>query len=692
MWLYAVTILLSSFLLFQVQPILARLILPWFGGTAAVWTVCLLFFQTGLLLGYLYAHWSSSHLTPKKQVVLHWTLLAASLLVLPILPDASWKPTGAIDPAWRILGLLSVSAGLPYFLLSTSSPLLQVWYTRAGRGTLPYRLYALSNLGSMLALLSYPPLVEPFLGTKHQAQVWSAAYFVFAVLCGIAAATSYRASPRTSEAGIDVTDRIEDQEPPGFVLTILWIGLAASASTLLLAVTNYMTQDVAAVPFLWILPLSLYLLSFIICFRTEHWYRRDLFILLLVPAIGAMSYLITRPAPIDNLSAAILVLAAAFFVCCMVCHGELARSKPHPRYLTSFYLMIAIGGAGGGVFVGLIAPRVFSIPLELPVGMTFCAALALLAVIRESNPGFRGWGIRFGSLAILLVAGFVIVWFHMKAPEVGTIAAVRNFYGILRVTDYGETDEQTAQRILQHGLIEHGMQLRDSEREPTTYYCRDSGVGLVLSGLLTGKAQRIGVIGLGAGTLACYGKPGDYYRFYEINPAVVELAHKYFTFLKDSPAKVDVVLGDARLSLEREENQHFSVLALDAFSSDAIPVHLLTREAFAVYFRHLNDDGILAVHISNRYLDLWPVVRTCADAFGRYPMLVKSESEDSEECDAASWVLISRRRELIDRCMAKASHFADDSVERGANVADPAIWTDDYSNLFGALKRGGDDK
>ncbi len=680
MFLYALTIFLSAFLLFQVQPMIAKIILPWFGGSAAVWTTCMLFFQLALLLGYSYAHFVAKRLSPKTQLMVHATLLGLSILLLPIAPSASWKPVGADLPALRILGLLAVSVGLPYTLLATTGPLLQVWYTRTHRGAVPYRLFALSNLGSMLALLSYPPLVEPFLSTRNQTLVWSGAYAVFVVLC---VATGLRSRSRQPAAGAGDLVVADEGPAPGWGLHLVWILLPACASALFLSVTTHVTQDVAAIPFLWVLPLSLYLLSFILCFDADGWYRRGVFMPLLAAALGAMAYLLWSDRAEMRIWATVLIWAAAVFVSCMVCHGELARLKPNPRYLTSFYLMIAVGGALGGVFVGLLAPVVFHGPFELPISIAATAVLALLVVHRDPTSRFhRGyrrplwWAFATMTLALCYALSYEV---HETVSGYRVLA--RNFYGALRVSDYGTEADLDGQRKLTHGVINHGEQwLHPSmRRKATGYYCEDSGVVRAL--LASGRPgpQKVGVIGLGAGVLSVYARPGDQYRFYELNPMVKKLAYQEFTLLRESPASIEVILGDGRLSLEREPSQQFDLLAMDAFSSDSIPVHLLTREAFSTYIRHIKPSGVLCVHVSNRYLNLVPIVQLAAQSFGKDAVVLETEESDGRGCYSTTWVLVSMTRGFFEQPTFHAVG------SRPAIQAGLRVWTDDYSNLFRVL-------
>ena len=662
MFLFAWTIFTSAFLLFLVQPVIAKKILPWFGGSAAVWTTCMLFFQVLLLLGYLYSHWSIRYLKPKRQVMVHLVLLALSLVVLPLAPNPAWRITGAQDPAIYMLAVLATSVGLPYFLLSTTGPLLQAWYARRYQGSVPYRLYALSNLGSMLALLGYPTLMEPFVWTHMQLWIWSAGYALFVVLC---AAVAWKAR------SVEAVPSMEVSEPVAWRSKLLWVALAACSSALLLAITNHLCQDVAAMPFLWVLPLALYLLSFVICFESEGWYSRIVFLPLLVVALGMMAYDIGDT---DRFGFrwSIPVLALGLFACCMFCHGELAARKPAASQLTSFYLMISLGGALGAMFVALAAPRIFVTFYELPIGLAACGILA--AVMAQGS-----WKLRVPWVVFALaLTGYLV--HDARELTASSHMAVRNFYGGLRVEDETDDTKYGPERKLLHGSINHGLQFQTAEfrRIPTTYYGKKSGVGLAILNTRR-EGQRVGVVGLGTGTLAAYGRQGDYYRFYEINPLVVKVARTEFTYLRDTPAKVEVALGDARLSLEREASQQFDVLAVDAFSGDSIPVHLLTRESFDIYFRHLRPGGVLAVHVSNRYLSLEPVVQMLADATHHQAALFDTDDGDYEVFEA-TWVLVTDNQEFLNNADVKAGRT---EITRRPDLRQ---WTDDYSNLFQIVK------
>jgi SAM-dependent methyltransferase len=669
--LYAVTIFLSAFLLFQVQPLIAKMILPWFGGTAAVWTVCMLFFQLLLLVGYVYSHAYVRLRAPGRRYV-HIALLVVAAATLPLAAGAAWKPSGGEDPTGRILGLLATSVGLPYFALSTTGPLVQAWHARSHPGATTYRLFALSNLGSMLALLSYPLLVEPLLALGRQAAIWSAGFAVFALLCGVLAWRSRAAELPLAHAG--------DADKPGPGLQALWAGLAACASILLLAFTEHMTLNIAAIPFLWVVPLALYLLSFVLCFEASGWYRRWLFLPLLAAGLAAVCVTLSRSNP--SIWGLIPLYSATLFAACMVCHGELARSKPHPRYLTGFYLMLALGGALGGVLVGLVAPNVFDDLYELPLGMAALCVLVMLALLRDRESLLHGrWGTaaRLVLLAATVALGVALARIT-KENSADTRVTLRNFYGVLNVRDSGEGPD--AMRVLSHGTIIHGKQFLDKMRRdwPTTYYGLASGIGLTLLDARARGPVRVGVVGLGAGTLASYGRRGDLFRFYDINPKVVELARSEFSFLNDSPAQVEVQLGDARLSLEREPDWNFDVLALDAFSSDAIPVHLLTLEAFRVYLRQLKPGGVLAVHISNRYLDLVPVVQQAARALSLELREVDNDDDDDAGVYRSDWLLLSTSAAAFESPLLKGAVGRIDADSR------VGLWTDDYSDLYHILK------
>ncbi|MEP7206427.1 MAG: fused MFS/spermidine synthase [Casimicrobiaceae bacterium] len=674
MVLYAATIFASAFLLFLVQPIVAKEILPWFGGSAAVWTTCLVFFQVTLLAGYFYADLVVHRLAPRRQVRLHVALLALSALLLPIIPGIHWKPDGTENPLWLILGLLAVTIGLPFFLLSITSPLVQAWVARANPGTNPYRLFALSNLASMLALLGYPLVLEPLAATRAQAIGWSATYVIFAMLCAAAGWRTLKVMPGPAAvmAGRAVSSATTSPRP-SVALQARWVALAATASMLLLAVSNHVTQNIAAVPLLWILPLAIYLLTFILAFDGSGWYPRHLFLAVLTASLGTMAWTLADPNLTHVLPFQLVVFCGGLFVACMFCHGELVLLKPPPLNLTRFYLMISIGGAAGSVLVGIVAPLVLQAYFELSLGLVLCAFLLMLQVRRDRA--------LFRALAGLAVAATLVSTIvTVQRFYTDTIVATRNFYGVLRVL---ETPAGTAtRRSLVHGTILHGTQYlaRELSRRPTTYYTATSGIGRLLESVHPRLAAlKVGVIGLGTGTLATWGSTGDVYRFYDIDPDVPRVARQYFTYLRDSEATIEIALGDARLSLEREAPQGFDILVVDAFSSDAIPVHLITREALAVYLRHMKPDGVVAFHVTNRFLDLVPVVEALAHDRGLSAIYIRDEGADSL-ASKSDWVLLATdRASLARRGLAAAATPI--VARRGWR-----IWTDDFNNLLQVLK------
>jgi SAM-dependent methyltransferase len=682
-FLYACTIALSAFLLFQVEPLIGKIILPWFGGSAAVWSACMLFFQVLLVLGYLYAHLTTRFLTTKRQALVHVLLLAVSLALLPIRPSLQAMTLGNGDPALAIVGLLSASIGLPYFMLSATGPLVQAWFGRDNVGVVPYRLFALSNVGSMLGLLSYPLVFEPWLPLHLQTIGWSVGYAVFSLVCGTLALRGSRTKIKKS-----ISATVGSVERPRARMVATRIVMAACPSVLLMAVTSYLTRNVAPIPLLWVLPLGLYLLSFILCFEGRLWYRRRVYVLLLVFALVGMTFGLLGLIPPKQLILPIALFSGGLFVACMVCHGELARLKPHPDHLTAFYLALSVGGAVGGVFAVFVAPNLFNGDYELPIGMAATAVLALVVIYKDMAArtgkalGIAAWLGLMATTAVIaiLLSGLSYVTVQLVA---NTRLSARNFYGTLSVADHGAGEQ--AKRTMSHGSIIHGEEYLAADRRawPTTYYGEHSGVGMAVLANRTAQPQCVGVIGLGAGTLAAYGRPGDYYRFYEINPLVIRIARSEFSYLSDSPAHVSVVLGDARQTLTQERPQQFDLLVVDAFSGDAIPVHLLTREAFAVYFRNLKPGGMLAVHVSNRYLDLAPIVKLAAKFYGKEARIVRSERsapDDAKDELASVWVLVSDQPDEFSRNQfgGKANQI---ELRNGLKP-----WTDDYSSIYSVLK------
>jgi len=830
MLIFTLTIFLGALLLFQVELIIGKYILPWFGGTSAVWITCMLFFQVLLLGGYAYGHLLDSRARAAAQTRLHRPLLLISLLVLagqfilwhsPLILDASWKPRADGNPLLQILTLLAVSVGLPYLVLASTAPLLQSWWRRLYPQRSPYRLYAVSNFGSFLGLVSYPFLVEPFLALKTQARLWSWCYVAFALGCAYCASRAARAAdldmegsradealgaaaPAGSGSGaaqsaaergrdgqVAVAANAGPHARPATGLVILWVSLAACASALLLATTNQLCKNVAAVPLLWVLPLAIYLLTFTLCFESERRYSRKWFHPAFALGMFLICFVLATGAGKDLL-AQIAIYSFGLFAACMVCHGELARLKPDPRHLTLFYLVVAAGGVLGGLFVALAAPYLFLGYWEYEISLWLAALLFLVVLVRDRGSWLYSTRVKsplvlLGAAALLpesmalaigstqlagtlpsivvivgalfllqsqnkrrkparaaaaasapalsfmqapaptltaaptpapsltptagsvqkgnrlLLASCAIVLLILGATfttlakaSLGQIASVRNFYGALTIDRQNPTDPEREAYALKHGEIVHGFEFRalDKQHIPTSYFSEDSGLGLLLAPHLHAvdppasgeNGLHIGDVGLGIGTVAAYARAGDSVRFYEINPQVLRLASdpRYFQFLHDSPAPVDVVLGDGRLSLERElaqgASEDYDVLIVDAFNGDAVPVHLLTIEAFQLYLRRLkNPGGVLAVNVTNTFLDLRPVVVAAAERLGLASVWVHCDG-DGRVSYTNDWVLVSRDRERIEAVESAAKHAA-------ILQAPPSrLWTDDYSNLFQALR------
>ena len=674
---YAITIFLSAFLLFQVQPMMGKMILPWFGGAASVWTACMLFFQSLLLLGYLYTHWVMRLLSPSRQSFLHIALLLLCLFFLPISPSESLKPQGSEDPTWLILYLLGVTIGLPYMVLSTTGPLVQAWFAKERSDVVPYRLFALSNLGSMLALLAYPLVIESALPTRMQSWMWSAFFVVFVLCCVYLSRRSLALAGASTAPRSNSQDSAELPEAaPRLVQQLIWVALAACPSMLMVADTSFMTENIAPIPLMWVMPLALYLLSFIICFELPFLYKRVVWLPLFVLSLALLAYLPNLRMGEWPVSLSVGLNLLAFFVVCMVCHGELAGQKPNPRHLTGYYLMLSVGGFLGGFFVGVIAPYFFNSNYEYSVGLVLSAVVVLAALLGTALGMTPNWrtsaGVLGGAMSMALVWASVS---HHQAKSEGVTWKARNFYGSLKMYEYG------GYRRMLHGQIIHGQQYvsDDLRRRPTTYFTPASGVGLAMLAKGETGPLRVGVLGLGVGTLVAYGRAGDVYRLYEIDPLVIELAQEKFTYLSDTPAKLEIVLGDGRLQLEREPSQQFDVLVMDAFSGDSVPVHLLTLEAFQIYFKHLKPGGVLAMNVTNAFLDLVPVLKRAADHHGKHMRLLEHPG-DQDLAFASRWVLITDSKDFFDQASLQAMR----EVEAPEGFA---AWRDDYSSLLAVLKK-----
>lgn len=692
---FALTIFCSAFLLFQVQPIIGRIVLPWFGGTPATWTTCLLFFQTTLLAGYLYAHLLGSLSGHTPQVILHLVLLLASAALLPFAPDAAWKPDAGTAPTLQVLLLLLVHVGGPFFMLSSTNPLLQRWFTTCTGGASPYRLYALSNVGSLLALVTYPFLVEPMLPVRGQVLAWSGLYLVY-VAGAVGCAALFLRTGRAAPSGCAANSIPGPCRVPTAGDVVLWLFLAATASAMLMATTNQMCQEVASAPFLWILPLALYLLSFIICFDHDRWYDRRVWGAVLLLAAPLATHVLIRGVATD-ITLQLSVLALVLLACCMTCHGELVRARPAPRYLTLFYLVIATGGALGGAFVALAAPRWFSGYWEFHIALAAGCLFTFLSWYRRApwrdlrvHPALL-WGGLAGFMGLLV---FTLV-LQAADAHASVIDSRRNFFGVLSVRQGVTKDDDGTRhevRSVYHGRIRHGFQFTEPARAgvPTAYYGPGTGVFYALTQHPRRAADpersdqaglRVGVVGLGAGTLAAVARPGDYFRFYEINPVAIELAHDPFTYLSDTPAMIDLVLGDGRLELEREAEagraQNFDVLILDAFISDAVPVHLLTLESVAVYRRHLRPGGLLAFNITNRFVDLVPVMLGIGEHYGLHVVFISNSGDNNIGVSRSRWAVLASDSTFADQPGVRP-HLA----KWRDGPPDPIFWTDDFSGLW----------
>lgn len=725
---FAAAIFLSAALLFAVQPLFAKMVLPRFGGAPSVWSVAMVFFQSALLAGYAYAHVITRYLTTRVAVVLHVVVLIVATLALPLGIAASWDRPPPQGEAFWLLGLFTVSIGLPFFALSANGPLLQAWFARTAHPAAkdPYFLYAASNVGSFLALVSYPVLIEPFTRLGQQTVGWSAG---FLALIALVAASGVLVL-RSRDALPDMLPGSELVPTPGWRDAATWMALAAVPSALLIAVTAHMSTDVAAAPMLWVVPLALYLLTFVIVFQTRPLLPHR-WMLATQPTLIVLLVAVLAAGIVDHIFLTLAVNLLAFFVAAMVCHGELARRRPPPRHLTAFYLSMSLGGVIGGIGAGLVAPQVFSWVAEYPIlivlailcrpglawpatpkerlGWTAAvlavAAIAAPALMFRYDPDAGLYRMAIGALLavafvfqrdVLTFATAIAVTFmvvHLYGRDGGERETLRSFFGVHRIVE----SEDREHRLLMHGTTAHGAQrIRDDDGnpvtgrpEPLTYYHAGSPLarGILAVQARKNGAVRIGVVGLGTGSLACYVRPGDRLDIYEIDPTVVRIAKdpNRFSFLSTCAPDATVILGDARLTLTAAEDGAYDVLVIDAFSSDAIPVHLLTREAMTIYRQKLAPGGILLMHVSNRHMELASVVAGIASAHGMVSRK-KDASDDEEEDDSAykySSTVVAVARDDAD--FGTLAENDDWEVEE----PDPSqwVWTDDYSNILGAMMR-----
>jgi hypothetical protein len=716
---FAVAVFASAFLLFQVQPLTSKFILPWFGGSPAVWTSAMLFYQVLLFGGYLYAHCSSTYLSWRAQFWTHVGALAlgtAVVLWLRITPPQWLRPVGDenASPLGEILFLLGITVGLPYFALSATGPLLQKWFSDAFDGASPYRLFALSNAGSLLALLSYPFLVEVYWGSSTQALFWSMGFLAFAGVCVYCAWSTYQIRRSHSTSAAARHRAASHEVPPGAVRRLSWLLLPTLASVMFLAVTNEVCQNVATVPLLWIVPLSLYLLTFIIAFDHPRWYWRPVYLAAALVLLVAMADYDTVMGTIDTALTAVwpaaapwaladswgaqcFVYFAGFFCVAMVCHGELAHRKPSQKYLTGYYLTMSLGGAVGGILVNLIAPQVFTSFFEWSLGL-FLSVAMIVGLTVANNRAFQSPAVRpilltLGVAALLLVGRtqlYDAAYANTPSESRTVLHQSRNFFGMIAVQRRAQGDADENYTFFS-GHIQHGKQLADPQRRntPLTYYGDGSGIQHAIKHVQDKSSScRLGVVGLGIGTLAAYGRPSDQLRFYEINPDVVTIARntEWFHFLHDCPSQTEVVLGDARLQLEREfranGSHQFHVLCIDAFSGDAIPSHLLTREAFEVYKQHLRPDGILALHITNTYLDLYPVVKQLAEHHGFRHTRVYAPGDYDKLLYRNYYVLVTNDESFLEKTPPQIEELPGYL----ARDIETPLWTDEYHSLWPLLR------
>ena len=695
MKVFKYSIFISAFLLFQVQPMIARYILPWYGGSASVWTTCLLFFQAGLLLGYGYSHVLTKYFGLKNQVKIHIALLLLSFITLPITPGEWLKPQDSDNPITGIISLLAITVGFPYIMVSTTGPLLQYWFSISFPKKSPYGLYALSNFGSLLGLITYPILVEPYLNLKTQTWIWSAGYLFYAIFCAYTAYSIWKLKPMIKESVQSKSGKIENYK------WIFWLLLSFMGTFMLLSISNKLTQDLVVVPFLWIIPLSLYLVSYIIAFGNPKWYNRKLFftsmvlILAMILKMELQFEYVTREKPIETM---ILWYCLGVFNVCMILHGELARLKPKENKLTFYYLMISSGGVLGGMVCNFIIPILFSGFWEVYFG--FAGFVTLITwVILKYEPEMKSSSKRFlfSTASIVTIIGLIISFNRIHtAYNKDVIASSRNFYGVLRVTDESKNSDYWFRKLV-HGDIMHGGQFmhKDHKRLPVSYYGPSSGIGLAITQHpyrtdSVNKGMRVGMIGLGVGCISIYGNEKDVFRYYEINPLVENMARKYFTYLADSKFRTDVIIADGRTALEKELKEtgshQFDVLAIDAFTGDMIPTHLLTREAIELYLKHLKDDGILVFNITNKYLNIFSVLEGQSKTLNM-PLYFFQQVPDQSGLALAYWGMFTKNEKFINKENVKKN-----IVSFNSGGYPTIFWTDDYSSILPLIWREEDFK
>lgn len=727
--LFTATTFLSAFLLFFIQPMFAKMVLPLLGGAPSVWAVALLFFQGALLVGYAYAHLLVRYVPPERTGYVHLALCAFAFIALPISIPAGWTEPPLLDPYFWQLGLFAVAIGLPFVAVAANAPLLQAWFARAGQSgsTDPYFLYAASNFGSLIALLGYPLLFEPALGLHALAQLWVGGFcLLVAALLACFLVVRNAASSRVASQPLELAT----VEAPGWRLRAAWVGLAFVPSGLLTAFTTHIATDVASAPLIWVIPLSLYLATFVVVFRERALIPRPVLLTLhAVAVLLALLQLAQTEKETWFYSAGFGI--AAFVTATLVAHRTLYESRPSAGYLTEFYLWMSVGGVAGGIFAALIAPQIFAEVFEYPLllALSFAcrpgaldlrgenerwliALLAILAAVAAAitwgpqlastyQLDFRGWGSTAAIAAAIAIVG-LLVWRH--PPHLLVVAmsmylvvvmlpsgvhrgnAQRSYFGVYRVIQ--SADGQF--NVLQHGTTLHGAQrIRDKRGElvasttPATYYHPRGPMATAVrvTSMLAATARyepKIGVIGLGAGSLACHSSSGEEWRFFEIDPIVVSIANSSkFTYLANCQPEAHIILGDARLTFARETDKSYDLVIVDAFSSDAIPVHLLTAEALRLYTSKIKDDGTVLLHISNRYLDLEQVLAaTLPTISGLHALTIEDHNDDGYEVTGSTVVLLAKDWNVIDRFRAAPG---------ARNLPEPKVkpWTDDFSDVLG---------
>lgn len=730
---YTLAIFVSALLLFSVQPLFTKMVLPRLGGSPAVWSVAMVFFQSLLLAGYAYAHYLTKARNRVVPVVVHLALLAAAMVTLPLAIRSGWGEPPTSGYAFWLLGLFSVSIGLPFFALAANNPLLQAWFVRTGHpnGPDPYFLYASSNIGSFLALLSYPVLLEPMFTLRTQNLIWTGGYGLLILLIGGCGVLLLK-SPANA-AALNLTADGVDAPAPSWWLRARWIFLAAVPSGLLIAVTAHISTDVAAAPLLWVLPLSLYLLTWVLVFQSRpllpHW-----LMLLLQPLAIAGVVILLAVGGEQNLLLTLGGHQLCFFVIAMACHGELARTRPAASHLTGFYVALSFGGMVGGLFAGLIAPYAFSWIAEYPILLalaTLCrpqvperlpritrwywallAAIAVALILPAYHPGqvfnwldeHRNWMIGgVGVLAAAMVLALngnrwkifatvavALVLLRAYPTDAGRVETVRSFFGVHKivVTPNGQY------HVLMHGTTIHGAERFKNDDgtpvtgrpEPITYYHKDGGIGQAITAMRERKGAplKVAVIGLGSGSLTCASEPGEDWKFFEIDQTMVDSARdpKYFTYISKCEPDLKPVIGDARLTFAKEPSGIYDVIIVDAYSSDAIPIHLATEEAMEIYKDKLAPHGAVVMHISNRHLELDSVVVGIADANDLKSWVYSEDTGRDAEYIFSTTVVVSAREEADVGKLASSDKWTLTEAEDNQRV-----WTDDYSNIVGALWR-----